>query len=100
MGHAQKIAAQEDNNWDLEHAVRETKNFSTDLQLLMTETTNDPTILKSLVCLERQQRDLIPDEYQPHKKKLSSRLGLYRGQNCRPEEPSNNYYQPATQGPR
>ena len=70
--------AQEDNNWDLEQAVRETeKNFSTDLQLLMSETTNDPTLLKTLVCLERQQQDQIPDGYQPHKKKLSSPVGFH-----------------------
>ena len=70
-----KIAAQEDNNWDLEQAVKETeKNFTTDLQLLMTETTNDPTLLKTLVCLERQQHDLIQDENKPHNKKLSSRF--------------------------
>ena len=42
----------------------------------MTETTNDPTLLKTLVCLERQQHELIPDEYQTHKRKLSSRFGL------------------------
>ena len=77
LGHAPKIAAQEENSWDLEQAVRETeKNFSTDLQLLMTETTNDPTLLKTLVCLERQQHELIPDENQTHKRKLSSRFGL------------------------
>ena len=77
MGHAPKVLAQETNNWDLEQAVRETeKNFSTDLQLLMSETTNDPVLLKTLVCLERQQHDQIPDEYLPHKKKLSSRFGL------------------------
>ena len=77
MGHARKVAALEENNWDLEQAVRETeKNFSTDLQLLMTETTNDPTLLKTLVCLERQQHEMIPEEYQTHKKKLSSRFGL------------------------
>ena len=41
MGHNPRIAAQEENNWDLEQAARETeKNFSTDLQLLMTETTS------------------------------------------------------------
>ena len=69
MGHAPKIAAQEENNWHLEQAVRETeKNFSTDLQLLMKETTNDPTLLKNLVCLERQQYELIPEEYQTHRK--------------------------------
>ena len=77
MGHAPKVLAQETNNWDLEQAVRETeKNFSTDLQLLMSETTNDPVLLKTLVCLERQQYDQIPDEYITHKKKLSSRFGL------------------------
>ena len=75
MGHAPKLEAQEDHNWDLEQAVRETeKNFSTDLQLLMAETTNDPTLLKTFVCLERQH-DLIPDEYQSNQK-LSSRFGL------------------------
>ena len=42
----------------------------------MIETTKDPTLLKTLVCLERQQQGQIPDEYQPHKKKLSSRFGL------------------------
>ena len=77
MGHAPRIAAQEENNRDLEQAVRETeKNFSMELQSLMTETTNDPTLLKTLVCLERQQHELIPEEYQTHRKKLSSRLGL------------------------
>ena len=76
-GHAPKIVSEENKNWDLEQAVGETeKNFSTDLQLLMTETTNDPNLLKTLVCLERQQHDLIPEEYQPHKKKLSSQFGL------------------------
>ena len=77
MGHALKIAALDENTWDLEQAVQETeKNFSTDLQLLMTETTNDPTLLKTLVSLERQQHELIPEEYQMHKRKLSSRFGL------------------------
>ena len=77
MGHAPNVIAQEDNNWHLEQAVRETeKNFSTDLQLLMDETTNYPTLLKTLVCLERQQQDQISDENQPYKKKLSSRFGL------------------------
>ena len=77
MGHAPKVAAMEENNWDLGQAVRETeRNFSTDLQLLMNETTNDPTLLKTLVCLERQQHEQIPDEYLPHKKKLSTRFGL------------------------
>ena len=42
----------------------------------MTETTNDPSLLKTLVCLERQQHDNIPEEYSIYKKKLSSRYGL------------------------
>ena len=77
MGHAPNVLAQEEDNCDLEQAVREIeKNFSTDLQLLMSETTNDPALLKTLVCLERQQHDHIPDKYLPHKKKLSSWFGL------------------------
>ena len=77
MGHAPKVAALDENTWDLEQTVRETKkNFTTDLQLLMTETTNDPTLLKTLVSLERHQHELIPEEYQLHKRKLSSRFGL------------------------
>ena len=63
MGHASKVTAMEENNWDLGQAVRETeRNFSTDLQLLMNETTNGPTLLKTLVCLERQQHEQYPDE--------------------------------------
>ena len=77
LGHAPRIAAQEEDNWDLEQTVRGTKkNFSTHLQMLMAETTNDPTLLKTLVCLERQQRELTPDEYQTHRRKLSRRFGL------------------------
>ena len=77
MGHASKVTAMEENNWDLRQAVRETeRNFSTDLRLLMNETTNDPTLLKTLVCRERQQHEQIPDAYLPHKKNLSTRFGL------------------------
>ena len=37
MGHAPRINPEEQNNWDLGNAVREIKkNFSSDLQLLMT----------------------------------------------------------------
>ena len=57
--------------------MRETENnFFTDLQLLLTETTNDPNLLKSLVCLVRQHHDLIPEGNQVHNKKFSSRFGL------------------------
>ena len=74
---ASKVTAMAENNWDLGQAVRDTeRNLSTDLQLLMNETTNDPTLLKTLVCLECQQHEQIPDEYLQHKKKLSTRFGL------------------------
>ena len=53
MGHGPKVDDIEQSNWDLGNAVRETeKQFATDLQLLMTKTTNDPSLLKTLVCLE------------------------------------------------
>ena len=53
MGHASRIQAIEPNNWKHENTVRETKNeFATDLQLILTQTTNDPKLLKDLVCLE------------------------------------------------
>ena len=77
MGNAPKVDAEEPNDWDLGNAVRETeKQFATDLQLLMTETTNEPSLLKILVCLERQQHDNIPEGYSLYKKKLPSRYGL------------------------
>ena len=81
MGHAPKIAAHEDNNWVLEQAVQETgkRNFSTDLQLLITNTTNDPTLLQTLVCLGRRQHELIPDKYQPQEETVKPvRFSLYR----------------------
>ena len=77
MGHAPKIADEEQNDRNLEQAVRKlVYNCSTDLQLLMTETTNDANLLKTLVCLESQQDELIPEEYQTYRNKLSSRFGL------------------------
>ena len=77
MGHAPRIQALEPNNWGHEITVRETeKEFATDLQLLMTETSNDPKLLKTLVCLERKQFDSIPEEYNQYKRKLSTRYGL------------------------
>ena len=63
MGHAPQIAAEEQIDRNLEQAVRETeKNVSTDLKLLMTEATNDPHLLKTLVRLERQRHEMIPNE--------------------------------------
>ena len=63
MGHATRVNAEEPNNFDLGNAVRETeKYYSTDLQLLMTQTKNDPHLLKTLVGLEVQQQSNIPEE--------------------------------------
>ena len=77
MGYAPRTTAEGPNDWDLGNAVRQSeKNFSTDLQLLTTETTNDLTILQTLVCLERQHLENIPEEYLPSKRKLSTRYGL------------------------
>ena len=77
MGHAPRIQAMEPNNGDHENTVRETeKEFATDLQLLMTETTNDPKLLKTLVCLKRKQYDNTPEEYNQYKRKLSTKYGL------------------------
>ena len=76
MGNAPKVSAEE-NDWDTAATVREAeKKFSTDLALLIKETTNDPKLLKTLVALERQQHDLIPEEYNGYKKRLSTRFGL------------------------
>ena len=67
MGHAPKVKT-DPNESDLENTVRETeKQFATDLQLLMTETTSDPSLLKTLVCLERQQQENMPEEYSLYK---------------------------------
>ena len=77
MGHAPRIQAMEPHNCDDENTVRETKKeFATDLQLLMTETTNDPKLLNTLGCLERKQYDNIPEEYNKYNRKLSTRYRL------------------------
>ena len=56
LGHAPITQAIEPNNWGLESTVRKKeKKSAADLQLLMTETTNDPKLLNTLVCLKRQQ---------------------------------------------
>ena len=77
MGHAPRIQAMEQHNWDHENTVRETeKQFATDLELLMTKTTNDPKLLKTLVCFERKQYDNFAEEYNQNKRNLSTRYGL------------------------
>ena len=99
IGHAPRIAAEEQNDWNLEQAVHVTeKKFSTDLQLLMTKTTNDPNLLKTLVSLERQQHEMIPEEDQTHRRKLLSRFGLVSMEDriTVPKKPPNDSNQPST----
>ena len=73
------------------------KEIATDLLLPMTETTNDSELLKTPVCLERQQYENIPDEYSQCKRKLKIRTGILWRENNRPLKPMNNRYHPITQ---
>ena len=77
MGSAPVVKAKEDYGWNLEATVREVeRNFSTDLALLIKETTNDEMLLKTLVCLERQQFEQMPEDYRIFRNRLSTRFGL------------------------
>ena len=61
--------------WDLEETVRQVEqNFSTDVRTIVDKTTKDDKLLKTLVCLERQNPETLPDEYKDHKKNLSTRF--------------------------
>ena len=76
-GHALKIAARRQQLGSGTGFKRNREKFFNEPAITNDrDFTIDPTSLKTLVCLERQQHDLIPDEYQPHKKKLSNRFGL------------------------
>ena len=96
MGHALDLAAQEENNWDLEQAVRETeKSFSTDLQLLMTERINDLNLLKTLFAGTPATRTDAGGISVTQKEAIKPvRSGRYRGQNLCPQEPPNNDNEP------
>ena len=75
--HAAKRATEVDTDWSLEQAVRDNeRKLSMDLRLLISETIKDHNRLKNLVGLKRQQHEMIPDENQSCRKKLSSRFGL------------------------
>ena len=98
MGNAPEVDTKEPNDWDLRNAVWKTgKQFATYLLLPMTETKNDPSLLKTLVCLERQQQKNMPDEYSLYKKAINQiRTGILPGQNNSPKELQDNCYQPLT----
>ena len=75
MGKASKI--QNNTDWDLEETIRQAEQkFSTGLKTISKETTNDEKLIKTLVCLERQTPNQIPEEYQSYKKNLSTRFGV------------------------
>ena len=77
MGNAPNVKSPDGQDWKVDQTVRDVeKNFSTDLHLLTKETCNDATLLKTLVCLERQQPEEIPEDYKIFKNKLSTRFGL------------------------
>ena len=77
MGSTPIVTAEDGESYDTAQTVRNSEKwFSTNLNLLMTETTNDDKLLKTLVALERKQHSLIPEEYQHYRRKLSTRYGL------------------------
>ena len=62
----------------------------------MTETTNDPKLLKTLVCLEKKQYDnMQPKQTEAiHKVQIS----ILRRKNYRPHKVTNNRHHTTTQG--
>ena len=72
IGHAPSLAVEEQNDWNLEQAVRETEKIvPTDQQQLMTETTYVSNLKKNSGTPGE-----ILGECQTHRRKLSSRFGL------------------------
>ena len=62
LGHTPRVQAIEPNPWDNENTVRATeKYFERDLQLSMTEPTDNSKLLKTLVCLERQNDNILEE---------------------------------------
>ena len=77
MGNVPNVQSTDGHDWKVDQTVRDVeKNFLTDLNLLMKETVNDEPLLKTLICLERQQPEAIPEDYKTFKNKLSTRFGL------------------------
>ena len=65
------------NKWGLEETIRQAEqNFTTDTKTIVTGTTNDEKLLKTLVCLERRTLEQTPDDYKPYHKQLSTRFGV------------------------
>ena len=74
---AQASHVQDDKNGDLEETIRQAgQKFTTDLNTIITQTTNDENLLKPLVCLERRTIEQFPNEYEPYQKQLSATFGV------------------------
>ena len=74
--HALIVNLQDVQEWNLETTVREVEqNFSTDLELIVKERTNDEVLSKTLECLKRQQLKETPEDYRIVNNKLSIRIG-------------------------
>ena len=75
MGRANHVQDTEECNF--EETIRHTEQkFSMDVGTIAIETTNDENLLKSLVGLERQTLNQIPEEYKPYTTNLSTRFGV------------------------
>ena len=62
MGEASKV--QDDPLWDLEKTVHKVEQkFATDSKTIKGEATNDEKLLKTLVGIERQTPEQVPDEF-------------------------------------
>ena len=100
MGHAPRVQALEQYSWDLEQTVRETeKELAKDLQLLMTETTNDPKLLKNTCMPGASTVRHHSEREQPLQKEAVNKLwsSILRRQNHSTNQPENNGHKPAAQ---
>ena len=67
MSYPPRVQATDFNNWDLENIVTETERFFFNRFALATGR-NYPKLWKTMECLEKQQHELIPEEYSQYKK--------------------------------
>ena len=75
MGKASKI--QTSSDWDLKETVRQVdQKFATGLKTVAGETTNEEKLFKTVVCIERNTMEQIPEEYKGYTKHLSTRFSV------------------------
>ena len=70
------IHRQSGGRWKKYHEPKFFRNERKIMEERLQLAIHDPSLLKTLVCLERQQHDNMPEEYIMYKKKLSTRYGL------------------------